>query len=129
MRWINYGLVLIAHKKNIDRFGGSHGIKDNNAIYSCIETPLSTFDGIDLYPTVEEKIIQCYYMFCKNHCFNDGNKRISIAMLLYLLKVNGFKLNMTQQELIDLGLRTASGEYSREKIICIIKEKTVKDSL
>lgn len=127
MRWINYELVVNAHKKNIEMFGGSHGIKDDNAIHSCIETPLSTFDGIDLYPTIEDKIIQCYYMFCKNHCFNDGNKRISIAVLLFLLRVNGYKINISQKEIIDLGLNTASGEYTKEKITFIIKEKLIKE--
>lgn len=48
-----------------------------------------SFDGGDLYPSVEEKAAQLLYMITKNHSFSDGNKRIAAAIFLYFLDRNG----------------------------------------
>lgn len=116
MKWIDYELVIKTHKMTINKFGGLHGIKDIELVHSCILTPLSTFGNEDLYPTIEDKIAQCCYLFCKNHCFNDGNKRIGVLVLLYLCRVNNISLNYSQKELIDLGLGVAEGKYNKEYI-------------
>lgn len=60
-----------------DSFRGSIG-----AIYQ-------TFDGIDVYKTLEEKAANLLYFITKNHSFSDGNKRIAAAVFLYFLDKNG----------------------------------------
>jgi hypothetical protein len=44
-----------------------------------------TFDGKEVYPTVEEKAANLLYFVVKNHSFTDGNKRIGAALFLYFL--------------------------------------------
>lgn len=67
---------LFGNEKD-DSFKGSIG-----AIYQ-------SFDGEDLYPTLEEKAANLLYFVTKNHSFSDGNKRIAAAMFLYFLDRNG----------------------------------------
>lgn len=67
---------LFGNEKD-DSFAGSLG-----SIYQ-------TFDGADVYPTVEEKAANLLYFVTKNHSFSDGNKRIAATMFLYFLEKNG----------------------------------------
>ena len=67
---------LFGNEKD-DSFKGSIG-----AIYQ-------SFDGKDLYPSLEEKAANLLYFVTKNHSFSDGNKRIAATMFLYFLDKNG----------------------------------------
>ena len=59
-----------------------------------------SYDGQELYPTLEEKVAHLLYFVTKNHSFYDGNKRITAAMFLYFLDKNGV-LFMDGRKLID----------------------------
>ncbi|OAV68052.1 Virulence protein [Bacteroidales bacterium Barb6] len=56
---------------------------------SSISTIYQTFDGVDLYPSVEEKAAMLLYLVTKNHSFSDGNKRIAAFLFLWFLERNG----------------------------------------
>jgi len=45
-----------------------------------------SFDGVDLYPTIQEKVANLLYMVVKNHVFIDGNKRIAATLFIYALQ-------------------------------------------
>ncbi|VBB07555.1 death on curing protein [Lucifera butyrica] len=104
------------HKKIIDKTGGSHGIRDIGLVESAVSRAYATFGGNDLYGTVEAKIAATTYSLVSNHGFIDGNKRIGIAAMLLLLRLNGYELRYSQQELIDLGLGLAAGNLGENDI-------------
>lgn len=58
----------------------------------------------------------------KNHAFVDGNKRIGVAVMILLLKLNQINISFTQKDLIELGLRTAEGNYDIENIVYWIND-------
>jgi len=60
-----------------------------------------TFDGQDVYPTVEEKAAHLLYFVTKNHSFIDGNKRIAAALFVCFLQKNGILLRNDGTKLID----------------------------
>ena len=51
-------------------------------------TIYQTFEGVDLYPSIEEKAANLLYLITKNHSFSDGNKRIAASLFLYFLERN-----------------------------------------
>ena len=55
MIYITVQQVLYIHSKMIDKFGGSHGVRDLNLLISALARANSTFDGVDLYPTIQDK--------------------------------------------------------------------------
>ena len=55
---------------------------------SSINQIYQTFDGVELYPTLEEKAAMLLYLITKNHSFSDGNKRIAASCFLYFLDRN-----------------------------------------
>ncbi|WP_425325987.1 type II toxin-antitoxin system death-on-curing family toxin [Paenibacillus barcinonensis] len=61
----------------------------------------------------------------KNHGFIDGNKRIGVATMLLLLRLNEISVKYEQEELVELGLQTAEGEFTEENIQQWIEEHQV----
>jgi hypothetical protein len=70
---------------NSDLFGNP---KDES-FKSSIATIYQTYNGIDLYPSIEEKAANLLYFITKNHSFTDGNKRIAAFLFLYFMERNG----------------------------------------
>lgn len=64
------------------------GIERGGAFKSSIGTIYQTFEGNELYPTLEEKAAHFLYFLVKNHGFVDGNKRIAAALFVYFLGKN-----------------------------------------
>jgi death-on-curing protein len=108
--------VLLFHKKIVEQTGGSKEIRDLGLIESGLNRGSATFDGIDLYKEIEEKISAITHGIVKNHGFVDGNKRIGVSVMLLLLKLNSIPIKYSQQELIELGLKVADGTFSEEDI-------------
>lgn len=74
-----------------ERFGESpwFGNEKDNSFKSSIGQIYQTFDGQDLYPSVEEKAAMLLYLVVKNHSFTDGNKRIAATLFIWFLHRNG----------------------------------------
>ena len=70
-------------------FDGLFGIEKDQGFKSALGAIYQTFDGKELYPSVEEKGANLLYFVVKNHAFSDGNKRIAAALFIYFLGMNG----------------------------------------
>lgn len=68
---------------------GLFGREKDDSFKSSISTIYQTFNGIDLYPSIEEKAANLLYFITKNHSFSDGNKRIAAFLFIYFLEKNG----------------------------------------
>ena len=73
--------------------GNLFGNEKDQSFRSSIETIYQTFDGEDLYPSIEEKAANLLYFIVKNHSFSDGNKRIAAGLFVYFLDMNNKLLN------------------------------------
>ena len=101
--------IIILHEKIIDKTGGIRGIRDIGLLEMAVNSPFASFGGEDLYKTVEEKAEQLCNSLIRSHPFLDGNKRIGILAMLVFLDLNGKKLNITNEEIVSLGLGIAKG--------------------
>ena len=74
-----------------EKFGGSglFANEKDDSFKSSIGQIYQTFDGVDLYPSVEEKAAMLLYLVVKNHSFSDGNKRIAAMLFLWFMEKNG----------------------------------------
>lgn len=79
--------------RNFQKAGKLFGNEKDQSFKSSLETIYQTFDGIDLYPTIEEKAANLLYFIVKNHSFSDGNKRIAAGLFVYFLDMNQMLLN------------------------------------
>lgn len=76
------------------------GKEKDDSFRGSIGNIYQSFDGQELYPTLEEKAAHLLYFVTKNHSFFDGNKRIAATMFLYFLDKNGV-LFVEGKKLID----------------------------
>ncbi len=120
--------LLTIHTDQIERYGGSHGIRDLGLIESALFRPQSTFSGEDLYPNILEKATVLVHSLLLNHAFVDGNKRTAIASLLVFLELNGISVKCTSDELVDFALSVENKKLDKEKITSWLEEHTAKTS-
>ena len=79
--------------RDYQKAGKLFGNEKDESFKSSLETIYQTFDGIDLYPSLEEKAANLLYFVVKNHSFSDGNKRIAAGLFIYFLSLNDKLLN------------------------------------
>lgn len=69
-------------------FQGLFGREKDDSFKSSLANIYQTFDGVDLYPSLEEKAAHLLYFVTKNHSFTDGNKRIAAFLFVWFLERN-----------------------------------------
>ena len=85
-----------------ESFGSSiFGMEKDQGFDSAVVQMYQTFNGKDLYPSLEDKAATLFYLVVKNHAFVDGNKRIAAACFLYFLERNGMLTLRDGRTLID----------------------------
>ena len=109
--------ILRMHTQLINEFGGTDGIRDMSLFESAINSPFQAFGNIEAYPSLQEKGARLGYGLIKNHAFIDGNKRIGAHTMIVFLALNEIYLEYSQDELIDVVLKVASGEYDYDKLL------------
>jgi prophage maintenance system killer protein len=65
------------------------GREKDDSFKSSLGALYQTFDGNEVYPSIEEKAAHLLYFVVKNHSFVDGNKRIAASFVLWFLDANG----------------------------------------
>ena len=86
-----------------DKFGGSDlfAHEKDDSFKSTMGVIYQTFDGQELYPSIEEKAANLLYLTVKNHSFSDGNKRIAAFLFLWFLEKNGILYREDGSRLLD----------------------------
>lgn len=72
-------------------------LERNEGLKEVIGTIYQSFDGKDLYSTIEEKAANFLYLITKNHTFIDGNKRIAATLFIYFLEFYNILYNENGQ--------------------------------
>lgn len=108
--------VILLHEDLIKSTGGISGICDEGMPDSALSKPFQTFDGEELYPSIQAKAAQLCYGLVKNHAMLDGNKRIGAHIMLVFLALNGYELEYSQKELSNTILALAPGDIDAEML-------------
>jgi prophage maintenance system killer protein len=88
-----------------ESLGGLFGNEKDDSFKSSLDTIYQTFDGKELYPSIEEKAANLLYFIVKNHSFTDGNKRIAAAIFVWFLQRHDFLYNaMGEKRIADNAL-------------------------
>lgn len=117
--------ILLLHQVMAEATGGDIGVRDDDLLESAIENIYATFDGVELYPSKEEKAARLGYSLISNHAFVDGNKRIGMYIMISFLELNGIKIEATNDEVAKLGLDVASGKANYDDILKWIIEHKI----
>ena len=108
--------VLEIHEQQIERYGGSSGIRDSAGLESAIATPQVTFGGEFLHPSIPAMAAAYLFHLCQNHAFIDGNKRVGANAAITFLLMNDWDLTFDEDEYADLVLSVASGIVGKAEL-------------
>lgn len=108
-RWLSEAMLLAIHARQIERYGGAHGILDENVVRSALARPIHRWaydDDADLADLAAGYLVG----FARSQGFNDGNKRTALASALVFLAMNGYALHVPPAELYALTMRVATND-------------------
>ncbi|AFY31341.1 type II toxin-antitoxin system death-on-curing family toxin [Calothrix sp. PCC 7507] len=113
--------VLSIHSKQINRYGGLLGIRDEGLLESAISQPQATFGGEFLHPTIFEQAAAYLFHIINNHAFVDGNKRTAFDVMVTFLNINDYELNMTPEQAYELTMQVAENKLSKEELTTVLQ--------
>lgn len=112
----NLIIELKAELKKDNEAGDLFGQEYDKKFQSIIGTIYQTFDGKELYNSIEEKSANLLYLSIKDHPFADGNKRIASVLFVYFLQMNNylytndFQRKINNNTLASLALLVATSD-------------------
>ncbi len=100
-------------------------VQDIGGLDSAIARPFQTFGGEDLYPSIFDKAAAIGESIIMNHPFVDGNKRTGYVLMETLLRMDGLKINASDEILYSFVISISTGEYHFEQIAKWLKANTI----
>lgn len=121
-KFISNSLAITIHQEQIESIGGTAGIRDEGLLDSALAQPQATFGGELLHPTIQEQAAAYLYHLAMNHPFVDGNKRTAFGVMIAFLGLNGYRLNLSQDEAYALVMRVAQGFMTKEELSAFLQK-------
>jgi death on curing protein len=126
--WLSFEQVLAMHSRQLRRFGGAPGLRDEGILRSALERPVNKW----LYEQAEGQLdlaaLAAAYAFglAKNHAFVDGNKRIAFMAMVVFLRKNGVHFAPDPAQSTQIILALAADEVSEESLTRWIRDNWPK---
>jgi death-on-curing protein len=126
-RWVSETMLLAIHAQQIERFGGSHGVIDQNVVLSALARPINRWGYDD--PSDLADLAAAYLVgFSRSQGFSDGNKRTALACSLVFLALNGFAIHVPARELYALVMAAAVKTIDDTQVAAFFRERMVERS-
>lgn len=105
--------------------GGSDlfGKERNKSFVGSLNAIFQSFEGKELYPSIQEKAANLLYFIIKDHPFYDGNKRIGSLLFILFLTINDCHLTargetkISDRALTAIALLIAESEPKEKSLI------------
>jgi death on curing protein len=122
--WLTYEQVIAIHSRQLRRFGGAPGLRDQGLLRSALERPANKWH----YEKAELPELAAAYAFglAKNHAFVDGNKRAAFLAMMVFLRRNGVRFAPDQAHATKIIMSLAAGEVSEESLARWIRDNWPK---
>lgn len=95
---------------------GAGPVRDLGLLDSACHRPQAGFFGQEAYPTLSGKAAALMHSLACNHALVDGNKRLALLATVVFLRVNGHRLDLTDDEAFDLTMSVAAGQLDADGI-------------
>lgn len=115
--------VLAIQAEQIERYGGTEGVRDRGLLASALAMPAATYGGQFLHPNLFEMAAAYLFHLCNNHPFVDGNKRTALATCLAFLWLNDLEVVADPDEVTDLVLGVADGSVGKAQVAVYLEER------
>ncbi|MDF5718573.1 MAG: type II toxin-antitoxin system death-on-curing family toxin [Rhizonema sp. NSF051] len=114
--FIDIEVAIAIHDDQIAEHGGSLGLRDRGLLESALYQPQATCFGEFLHPKISEQAAAYLYHIAKNHAFIDGNKRTALGVTEAFLRMNGYNLTLSDDELYKLVLDVSTSKLEKSDV-------------
>jgi death-on-curing protein len=115
-QWIPGAAIRAIHAELLLEHGGLDGPVNEDMLGATLARP----QHLDTYSSPAASLFQLAaaygFGFAKNHCFKDGNKRISLSAMDVFLQMNGYELTAQEAETVIVIQALAAGDMSEEDL-------------
>jgi death-on-curing protein len=116
--------VLAMHRDQIERYGGSSGIRDMGLLRSAVAMPAAAFRGRYVHADLSEVAAAYLFYIVRNHPFVDGNKRTGAVAAYVFLALNALTLTASEKAFEQLVRDVAEGKRGKADAAVFFREHT-----
>lgn len=123
--WITFEQAIVMHSRQLRRFGGAPGLRDEGMLRSALERPINKWR----YEQASLAELAAAYAFglAKNHAFVDGNKRMAFMAMMVFLRRNAVPFAPEQVQSTKIILALAAGEVGEAGLTRWIRDNWPAD--
>ena len=123
-KWLAYDQVIAMHARQLRRFGGAPGMRDEGILHSALDRPVNKWN----YEAAELAELAAAYAYglARNHAFVDGNKRIAFMSMVVFLRKNEIRFSPDPAHATAIMISLAAGEVSEESLARWIRDNWPK---
>lgn len=126
IRFLGLEEILALHADQIERYGGSAGVRDLGLLESAGAAPESSFGGGYLHGSLPEMAAAYLFHLAQNHAFVDGNKRVAAAAMIMFVYLNDHDLECDEDELVELTLGVATGTTTKADVAVFLAARITR---
>jgi death-on-curing protein len=123
VRFLSRPLIEHLHRRQIERFGGSYGLRDAGNLEAALMRPVNkaSYGSSDIIDLAAAYL----YGLAMNHAFIDGNKRIAIVAAGVFLMDNGYTIETDDGVLFKFVLGVAAGEIDEDGATRFLRDHAI----
>ena len=121
-RWLTEPILMAIHARQVERYGGAHGVVDENVVGSALARPRHRW-AYDQDADLADLAAAYLIGFARTQGFRDGNKRTGLACALVFLRLNGRALHVPPEELYALCMQAATGKADDEIVAAYLRDR------
>jgi death-on-curing protein len=118
--FLTLGDVVEIHTDQLERYGGSSGIRDIGLLESAVAMPAAGFSGAYLHADIFEMAAYLYHIV-RNHPFVDGNKRTGAVTAIVFLELNGQELGSSERAFETFVRNVAEGKKEKHEVAVFLR--------
>lgn len=116
--------IVAIHADQIERYGGTPGIRDVGLLQSAIAVPRSTFAGRLLHEDLCEMAAAYLFHVIRNHPFLDGNKRTALVAAIVFLAMNGVEIEVGERAIERIVRAVAESKAGKAAVAAFLRKHT-----
>jgi death on curing protein len=120
-RWLTEPTLLAIHAQQIERYGGAHGILDENVL-SALARPINRW-SYDTRADLANLAAAYLVGYARSQGFRDGNKRTGLASALVFLALNGASMHVPPAELYALAMAAANNQAADTMVAAYFRDR------
>jgi death on curing protein len=120
--FLSFEQVIKINRDQVERYGGSLGVRDSGLLQSAVAAPAASFDGKYLHEDLAAMAAAYLFSIVRNHPFIDGNKRTAAVAAIVFLTLNGRDLEADQAAFENTVMAIAQGKMQKEELTRFIRK-------